>query len=143
MESKKYTLVLGVPRSGTTLLTTILGSHEECIALNESRQMQEYRVVSPCKFIVNKLVVPNQIQIEHNAPRTWRLLNDKLKSVWEKISRKINGPVIRDSSVVPLSIESCVQKRDAKLILIIRNPNQIVDSMIRRGGLREKKAISR
>lgn len=42
-----------------------------------------------------------------------------------------------------MSIRKYVEERDARLLFVVRNPDHVVDSMIRRDGYSEKRAIVR
>lgn len=134
-------IVVGVPRSGTTLLTCMLGWNSSCIAMNECFSCQEGKIVSPADVIVNKLCCPTQIQLEHS------FLNNILQpylTLWWKIPlSSLTGLVLTDRPYGRMSISEYAEERDASFLFILREPNQVVHSLIQRAELRESKATSR
>jgi len=135
-DDASHALVVGTPRSGTTLLTSLMGAHPECIALSECYSCEEHKVVSPAKLLVNKLCCPNQVQFTHPPPRSlpWRLWN----RFWTKPISRLTERIIEDRLFGSMSISEYVEKCNARLVFIVRNPNQVVDSITRRGKKREE-----
>lgn len=133
-------LVVGPPRSGTTLLTCLLGSHPQCIAMSECYWCEEQKIVSPATVVVNKLCVPNHVQFEH--PPLPTLLRRLLRQGRAYVSRSL-GLTVKDWPLGALSIRDYIVERDARLLFMLREPNQTVDSMIRRGGQGESRAAAR
>lgn len=123
---KTKVLLLGSPRSGTSLLAGMLGSHPDVAMLWEDRAYAIKRLVGK-RVVGNKLCVPNQIR-RHT---TWL----------ERATRRYGWFVFRDKSAV--SIEHYLQDQDLRLLLIVRAPKAIVSSMMRRGGLSLREATSR
>lgn len=58
-------LILGAPRSGTTLLAAMIGSHEDSAILMEDYYGGVFRVLSK-KMPGVKLCIPNQIELNEN-----------------------------------------------------------------------------
>lgn len=135
-----YLLVVGTPRSGTTLLTCLIGSHPRCIAMSECLWGEEHKIVSPSEVVVNKLCTPNQIQFEHPPLPT---LLQRIGVRFQKELARLTGLWMKDWPLGALSIRDYVAERDARLLFIVRDPNQVIDSMIRRSGQSESRALSR
>lgn len=142
MSESSRLLIVGLPRSGTTLLTCLVGSHPECVAMSECLSCEEGKIVSPAKVIANKLCCPNQVQLTHPPPRT--LGQRLLDRYWNELYIRLRGGVPED--YVPggsVSISGYVEQKDAQLLFILREPNQVIDSIIRRGGQSRDRAVAR
>lgn len=125
--STTYFLVLGAPRSGTTLLTAMIGSHSNVAMHNEVLDPTFMKTVGK-PLVGNKLCVPNQIELTAKKPAWLRLLG---RSVHERLYRW-NYFENRPESV--LSIEDYLQPpHPVKVIGIIRNGNAVITSIMRRG----------
>lgn len=125
-----HLLILGTPRSGTTLLTCMVGAHPNCIMMSECFSAEEQKIVSPAKVIGNKLCVPNQIQFSHPPPRvSWRRLPHR---ALRAIGNFIPGSASARLPLGRMSIQEYVREREARLLFIVRAPNQVVRSMVRR-----------
>lgn len=135
-----HLLVVGTPRSGTTLLTCLIGAHPQCIAMSECFWGEETKIVSPSDVVVNKLCAPNQIQFEH--PPLPNLLRRAAIYARDAFVQR-TGLWIRDWPLGVLSIREYVRERDAHLLFILRDPDHVIDSMVRRDGLSESGARSR
>jgi hypothetical protein len=122
----KKVLILGCPRSGTSLLTGMVGAHPDVAMLWEDRSFAIKRIVGK-RVAGNKLCVPNQI---HRHP-TWL----------ERLSRRYGWFVHRHKSAV--SIDRYLKEQDLRLVLIVRSPESIISSMMRRGDLDRDAAIAR
>jgi hypothetical protein len=125
MNSKKV-LILGCPRSGTSLLAGMLGSHPEVAMLWEDRSFAIKRLVGK-RVAGNKLCVPNQIR--RFAP--W----------YERLFRRYGWFIYRDKSAI--SIEQHVSTPDMHFVLIVRDPDAVISSMMRRGELSRLDAVAR
>lgn len=68
MGNTLHTLVVGTPRSGTTLVTSLIGGHPDTIAMSECLFCEENKIVSPAKIVANKLCCPNQVQLNNPPP---------------------------------------------------------------------------
>lgn len=101
---------------------------------------EETKIVSPSEVVANKLCAPNQIQFTH--PPLPNLLKRAALYARDVLVRR-TGLWIQDWPLGVLSIRDYVRERDARLLLILRDPDQVIDSMIRRDGLSESKARSR
>ncbi|MCG8604312.1 sulfotransferase, partial [bacterium] len=105
-QNRRHLLITGAPRSGTTLLTTMIGRHDEVGLLVEDRRFTFVQIAS--KTVVgNKLCVPGQITFEEE---------------W-----KAGG-----SSYSKYPIEKYLQLPNFKMIMIIRHGNRIISSIVKR-----------
>lgn len=125
MSTKQHLLVLGSPRSGTTLLASMLGHHTEIGMVNECLDFGiRYPIGSPIS--ANKLCIPNQIELKR---RGHRLVN---------IARRI-GSVGQTTPMqrIPwscFSIQDHINRLDdLRFVLIIRDGDAVISSMIKRG----------
>lgn len=122
----KKVLILGCPRSGTSLLAGMVGAHPDVAMLWEDRSFAIKRIVGK-RVAGNKLCVPNQIR----RHPTW----------FERLSRRYGWFVHRHKSAV--SLDRYLREQDLHLILIVRRPEAIISSMMRRGDLDRDAAIAR
>ena len=130
MNESTYALISGVSRSGTSLVTSLIGKHQDCIAMMEHTYSQEHKIISNEKIIANKITTPRQIQLEHPKYPFY------LRRYLNKVVRNIRINTSLDMGFRPegvLSIREYVEKRDAKLLFIIRKPDHIIDSLVTRG----------
>lgn len=109
-------LILGVPRSGTTLLTTLIGAHPDVAMLNEDLSYAMKNLVSK-RIAGNKLCIPNHIDFE--------------PSIISQIARRYGARFYRGQSVA--SLNEYLQDDRLKLIIIVRDPRASVASMMDRG----------
>lgn len=123
---KTHLLVLGAPRSGTTLLTTMIGRHDEVGMLNENfgRAMQD--LVSK-RVVGNKLCIPNHIEVQKKRAAWLRFLGTRGYYTLHKYGYFQYRPEAL------LSIEDYLQWKPLKIIGIIRDGNAIVSSIMKRG----------
>jgi hypothetical protein len=138
-------LVLGTPRSGTTLLTCLIGAHPECISMSECFSMEQGKIVSPTNNILNKLCTPNHIQYRYSAKKN--LASKAVQRLKDKMIRYITLKLKKEFIHIPrvdTSIEKYMKNNDKrKLIIIIRKPDDVISSMMKRDNLSKKHAVSR
>lgn len=128
LPQRRHLLLIGAPRSGTTLLATMIGRHTEVGMVNEDVTGRGIRKVLGKQISGNKLCVPNQIRLERRHFFAAAALK-KLGLVAEAPKSKYS---IRDYLDLP----------NLKLIAIIRGGGSISSMMVRgRHGLR--KAVRR
>lgn len=108
--------------------------------MSECLWAEENKIVSPSDVVVNKLCTPNQIQFRH--PPLPKLLQ-RIGIQFQKDLARLTGLWMKDWPLGALSIRDYVVERNARLLFIVRDPNQVIDSMIRRSGQSESKALSR
>jgi hypothetical protein len=111
-------LVLGAPRSGTSLLAGMIGAHPDVAMLREDYSGALGKIVGK-EVVANKLCLPNQIDLSH----PW----------YNRILRRYGFTCFRGFSVV--SVVEYMADPSMKVIGLVRSPYAVVDSMIRRGGL--------
>jgi len=70
-------LVVGAPRSGTTLLAAMIGRHSEVAMLSEHLGFAVKDVISK-PIAGNKLCIPNHIEIHEKRSRWINLLSPQL-----------------------------------------------------------------
>jgi hypothetical protein len=121
-------LIIGAPRSGTSLLAAMLGRHPECGIMHECLSCMEKKIVGK-DVVGNKLCVPKQISYE--IPFKYRLYD---------LLRK--APVLR--RILPdrsRSIRKYLTEHEAKIVAIIRDGDAVVNSMLKRSKTRIHTAV--
>lgn len=129
MEQKNIQLlVIGPPRSGTTLLAAMISSHTDAAIMFESRYMLCDRILSK-KVVGNKLCIPNQIELTNKNTLRKNIILNKL----------IKIPFLENQIykyVYPLayfSIADHLQIDNSRIIAIVRNGNAVISSIMKRG----------
>ena len=115
---KSHLLILGAPRSGTTLLATMISRHTEIGILNEDSGWAMRRLLGK-SIVGNKRCIPNQIEIKKRHWLQFRL--------WKNVGLQKEY----QSSV--FSIEDYLTLRNIRIIGLIRNGNDVISSGMRRG----------
>ena len=110
-------LILGAPRSGTTLLATMIGRHTEIGVLNEDRGWAMRRILGK-SVVGNKRCIPNQIEMKKRSVFHLRLF----KTIgWAKEYQ---------------SSEHCIEDYLAlpriRIIGLIRDGNDVISSVMNR-----------
>jgi sulfotransferase family protein len=128
LPNREYFLVIGAPRSGTTLLATMISRHTDVGVLNEDITGKWVRKILGKRVLGNKLCVPNQIQIRRSrVTRSWLkkigLTDEHPKSAY--------------------SIEEYMRIPNFKVVAIVRDGNDTIASMMERGKSSWKKAARR
>lgn len=115
-----HLLILGSPRSGTTLLSAMLSCHPDISILSEDLNGSSFKILSKRVKGV-KLCIPHQIEIEHTKYRKIKDLNFARIKFWVK-------------SKSALSIRDYEKRANNLHILgIIRDPDSVVKSIMKRG----------
>jgi sulfotransferase family protein len=126
---REHILLIGAPRSGTTLLATMIGSHSDIGMVNEDVNIRALGRVLGKRFTGVKLCVPNQIQLEKKSYfgsgilKKWGFIAESPKSYFS-ITEYLAIPAL-------------------KVVAIIRDGNDSVSSMMVRGRSKLKKAARR
>ena len=122
-----HLLVLGAPRSGTTLLTAMIGRHPSAAMLNENYGWAIGDILSK-PVVGNKLCIPNHIELRQRKPRWVRFFGAWLHH------RLYDRGYFRYRPEVDVSIEDYLKLYpDLKVIGILRDGNAVVSSIMRRG----------
>jgi Sulfotransferase family len=112
-----YLLIIGAPRSGTTLLATMISRHTEIAILNEDKGWGMRQLLG--KTIVgNKRCVPNQIELKKPSRLHFRFL-------------KTIG-LAKEYQSSEFSIEDYLSLPNIKVIGLIRGGNDVVSSVMSR-----------
>lgn len=124
-----HVLLIGAPRSGTTLLASMIARHSEVSMINEDVTGRVLRKLLGRSVTGNKLCVPNQIQLDRKSGFGSRLLK--------------NLGLIREAPRSKYSITDYLELPNLKVIAIMRDGNDSISSMVSRGGSGLKKAARR
>jgi hypothetical protein len=126
---RDHVLLIGAPRSGTTLLGTMIGSHSDVGMVNEDVDIRALGRVLGKRLTGVKLCVPNQIRLE------------KKSYFGSQFLKKCS--LIAESPKSYFSITEYLSNPNLKVIGIIRDGNDSVRSMMVRGKAKFKKAARR
>jgi len=126
---REHILLIGAPRSGTTLLATMIGSHSDIGMVNEDVNIRALGRVLGKRFTGVKLCVPNQIRLEKKS-----FFGSGILKKWGFIA---------ESPKSYFSIKEYLAIPNLKVIAIIRDGNDSVSSMMVRGKSKLKKAARR
>lgn len=134
-ESQAGCLVIGAPRSGTTLCASMIGAHPDVGMLFEDIGHGGKEVLGT-KIWGNKLCIPNQITLDPlpDDRSLWKRLEDGLRAV---IGRPRMIPRFSESYPVPhrqYTIHTYVEQ-GARIVAMLRDPDHVVDSIRRRGSV--------
>lgn len=137
-----HLLILGSPRSGTTLLSAMLSCHPEIALLNEDTRGSSLTIFSK-RIRGVKLCIPNQIELEQTL---WMRSKDHAITAFQRLSNPIKGyfglrvPIPRGMKS-KYSIRNYQNKADRLFILgIVRNPYDSIKSIMGRGQQTKKTA---
>jgi hypothetical protein len=112
-----HLLILGAPRSGTTLLATMISRHTEIAVLNEDKGWALRRVLG--KTVVgNKRCIPNQIELKRRGPLHFRFLKDL--------------GLAKEYQSSEYSIEDYLTLPNIKIVGLIRGGNDVISSVMGR-----------
>src|SRR5919106_864036 len=112
-----HLLILGAPRSGTTLLATMISRHTEIAIMNEDKGWGMRQILGK-KFVGNKRCVPNQIELKKPSWLHFRFL-------------KTIG-LAKEYQSSKFSIEDYLTLPNIRVIAIIRDGNDVVSSVMGR-----------
>lgn len=110
-------LLLGAPRSGTTLLATMISRHSEIAIINEDRGWAMRRILGKA-VVGNKRCVPNQIELRKRGLFHFRFLKSLGLAMEYQSSQ--------------YSIEEYLGLPNLKVIGLIRGGNDVVSSIMNR-----------
>lgn len=135
-------LVLGSPRSGTTLLSAMLSCHPEIALLNEDLSGAFTRIFSK-RFRGVKLCAPHQIEMRHTATtRAGDFSRGQIRRLTNIVRRAAGRPVplggfykarhsIEDMRAMPEPLH---------VIGIVRSADDVIASIMKRGRQKEETA---
>lgn len=131
----KLLLILGCQRSGTTLLTAMLGGHSEINMLFESTTKDVLKLIGK-EVNGNKLLVWRQIRMNQRASKFGHLMN--------RIANFDFFPKTRHHKLRPfptsaMSIQDYIDK-GATIITITRNRDEVLKSITSRTKMSQKQA---
>src|SRR6185369_4750458 len=111
-----YLLIVGAPRSGTTLLASMIGMHSDVAMLIEDRFFAIKRLTGK-KVLANKLCIPHQMEMSKRSTF--------VKKRIQKFGFLKNYPTSK------YNIEDYLKLEDIKIIGIIRDANDVVSSIMK------------
>jgi hypothetical protein len=114
----RHLLIVGPPRSGTTLLASMVGRHDEVSMLIEDEGWAITKLVSKA-VAANKLCIPNQIELQRRATL--------VETVLRKLGLRPPGPTSRRC------IEDYLGLEGIRILAILRDGNAVISSIMRRG----------
>lgn len=112
-----HLLILGAPRSGTTLLATMISRHTEIGILNEDKGWAMRRLLGKA-VVGNKRCVPNQIELKKRGRLHFRFL-------------KTLG-LAKEYQSSEFCIEEYLKLPNIKIIGLIRSGNDVISSVMGR-----------
>lgn len=112
-----HLLILGAPRSGTTLLATMISRHTEITVLNEDKGWALRSVLGKA-IVGNKRCVPNQIEIKKRRKLHFRFLKE--------------FGIAKEFQSSKYSIEDYLTLPNIKVIAIIRSGDDVISSVMAR-----------
>lgn len=115
---RRHLLIIGAPRTGTTLLATMISRHTEIGVLNEDKGWSMRKLLGKT-LVGNKRCIPNQIELKQPSKLHIRL--------WKKLG------LTREYQSSQFCIEDYLTLPHIKIIGIIRNGNDAISSGMRRG----------
>jgi hypothetical protein len=121
-------VVVGAPRSGTTLVATALAAHPAVSMLMEDGDGAVFRLIGG-KLPAVKLCTPNQIDLDHRRHWTYRLVG------WNGWLRKRIGhrpPLSR------LSLREMAARATLIVVAVLRDPAANLEAISRRSGRNER-----
>ncbi len=121
-----YLLILGSPRSGTTLLASMIGAHTEVAMLIEDKHFAIRKLTSK-KIAGNKLCIPNQVDLNKRATCFSLFLKKKFN--------------IQSYPTSKYNIEDYINLKDLKIINILRDYKDVIYSNVKRGEGRKQRKI--
>jgi len=132
----KLFVVIGLQRTGTTLLASMLGRHPEINMLFESVTTDCMKLIGK-KWNGNKLLAYRQIRQNQRSSKFGHLINRFVNLDFKK---KNKHHLVRPFPTSVMSIED-YKDQGAFFITIERDKQSSVNSMMRRAGQSEKQAV--
>lgn len=123
-----YLLIIGSPRSGTTLFASMISAHEDVAMLIEDKFFS-IRKLTGKKISANKLCIPHQIDLFKKA------------NYFSRIAKKLG--LMKNYPASPYTIIDYLNLPDSKILAIVRNGEDVISSIQRRGKKVKKIAVNR
>lgn len=120
-------VVLGAPRSGTTLLANVVGAHPRIAMMFEELHGGAFRVIGG-KIPGVKLCTPNQVDLDRRFGALNRVIG---LSGWLRKNVGYRMPASR------VSLRDMMAVADLRLVCLIRDPARALDAIRRRERLSE------
>jgi hypothetical protein len=127
----QHLLIIGAQRSGTSLLTWLLGS-QDGVALSTEVRNRAWRRVVGHEVIGVKLLVPGQIQLRrqsHSRRAFKRIEKHLLRPVHNVVGAYVRTPALPGR----MSIEDFLELESPFVIPILRDPHEVIASNHDRG----------
>ncbi len=121
--AKANLLVLGAPRSGTTLLAAMLATHSQISVLFEEFWGAAGHILAK-KYKGVKLCIPNQIELSYR----WTILDLLIA----RIPKLRSIPPLFKSASSKFSIEDYLSNEELKVVAIVRDRDSVIKSMLSR-----------
>jgi hypothetical protein len=124
----KALVVLGAPRSGTTLIATALGAHPRIVMLSEECESGVFKIVGG-KLRGVKLCIPVHVDLD----RHWRVLYEPLRrSRW--LRQNVNYRLPRSR----LSLREMAERATLIVVGVLRDPGSTIEAITRRTDRNER-----
>lgn len=123
LDSKANLLILGSPRSGTSLLAAMLASHTQISVLFEEFWGGAGSILAK-RYKGVKLCIPNQIELRYH----WTIID----YVLARIPKLRSMTPLFKSALSKYSIEDYVLNNELKIVSIVRDKESVVSSMLNR-----------
>ena len=133
----KLFVLIGLQRTGTTLLASMLGRHPEINMLFESVTKDSLKLIGK-KWNGNKLLAHRQIRLNQRSSRIGHLFNRIVNLDFQKENKH---HLIRIFPTSAMSIED-YRKESAVFITIERDKHSSISSMMKRAGQSKRQAIN-
>ena len=131
----KLFIVIGLQRTGTTLLASMLGRHPEINMLFESVTKDSLKLIGK-EWNGNKLLAYRQIRVQKRANKFGHLMNRIYNLDFKKENKH---HLVRPFPTSIMSVED-YKKEGAVFITIERDKESSISSMIKRSGQSENQA---
>jgi len=112
-----HLLIIGPPRSGTTLLSTMISLHTDIAVLNEDKGWTMRQILGK-RIVGNKRCIPNQIEIKKPGRLHFRFL------------KKLG--IAKEYQSSAYSIEDYLSLPNIKVIGLLRGGNDVISSVMSR-----------
>lgn len=142
MNSSRFVIVLGAPRSGTTLLSATLSCHSEIAILNEDRWGSCFKLLSKEVRGV-KLCIPNGIELNHGRmDQLFMYVRYVLgEHIVNSVRRWLGLKQPERSLRSTLSIREYEKKASSLYVVgIVREPGDVIASIQKRGNQPSRRA---